>query len=110
MELLEGETLAALLRKRALPMELVLRYGVQIADALSAAHAKGITHRDLKPANILLTPSGVKLLDFGLAKVAADTSGAASATTDPDAATPTIPLTYPHTILATPAYISPTHP
>lgn len=68
MELLEGETLAARLARGALPMEQVLRRGAEIASALGAAHARGIVHRDLKPANVMLTPSGIKLLDFGLAK------------------------------------------
>ncbi len=69
MELLEGETLAERLNKGALPLEQVLRYGMQIADALDKAHRQGIIHRDLKPGNIMLTKSGVKLLDFGLAKL-----------------------------------------
>src|ERR1700682_896998 len=68
MELVEGETLATLLKKGPLPMEMVLRYGSQIASALAAAHAQGITHRDLKPANIMITKGSVKVLDFGLAK------------------------------------------
>jgi serine/threonine protein kinase/Tol biopolymer transport system component len=68
MERLEGQTLASRLAKGALPMPRVLEYGAQIADALAAAHAKGITHRDLKPGNIMLTKAGVKVLDFGLAK------------------------------------------
>jgi serine/threonine protein kinase len=68
MELLEGETLACRLRKGRLAMADTLRYGGQVADALAAAHAKGITHRDLKPSNIMLTKAGVKVLDFGLAK------------------------------------------
>jgi Tol biopolymer transport system component len=71
MELVEGETLAARLKQGALPMKDVLRYGTEIADALAAAHQKGIVHRDLKPANIMLTKSGVKVLDFGLAKLTA---------------------------------------
>jgi eukaryotic-like serine/threonine-protein kinase len=71
MELLEGETLAARLAKGALPMAQTLRFGIEIADALHAAHRQGIVHRDLKPANVMLTKSGVKLLDFGLAKSAA---------------------------------------
>ncbi|MCI0614806.1 serine/threonine protein kinase, partial [bacterium] len=69
MEFLEGQTLAERLTKGALPMEQVLRYGIQIADALDRAHKAGIIHRDLKPGNIMLTKSGVKLLDFGLAKL-----------------------------------------
>src|SRR6202790_3177597 len=63
MELLEGETLAARLKKGPLPIELVLRSGAKIADALAAAHARGIIHRDLKPANIMITKAGVKVLD-----------------------------------------------
>jgi hypothetical protein len=65
---LEGETLADRLLKGPLPREQTLRYGVQIADALDKAHRQGIVHRDLKPGNVMLTKSGVKLLDFGLAK------------------------------------------
>ncbi|MGH9363663.1 MAG: serine/threonine-protein kinase, partial [Thermoanaerobaculia bacterium] len=68
MELLEGETLAARLVKGPLPSEQLLRFGVEIADALDKAHRQGIVHRDLKPGNVMLTKSGVKLLDFGLAK------------------------------------------
>jgi Tol biopolymer transport system component len=68
MELLEGETLAARLAKGALSTEQVLRFGIEIADALDKAHRQGIVHRDLKPGNVMLTKSGVKLLDFGLAK------------------------------------------
>ena len=70
MELVEGETLATRLNKGPLPSEKVVRYGVQIADALAEAHAHGIIHRDLKPGNIMLTKTGVKVLDFGLAKFA----------------------------------------
>src|SRR5450830_2026417 len=69
MELLEGETLAERLTKGTLPLAHVLRFGVEIAEALGAAHRQGIVHRDLKPGNVMLTKSGVKLLDFGLAKV-----------------------------------------
>jgi len=68
MELLEGETLSDRLGKGALPLEHVLRYGIEIADALDKAHRQGIVHRDLKPGNVMLTKAGVKLLDFGLAK------------------------------------------
>jgi eukaryotic-like serine/threonine-protein kinase len=68
MEFLEGQTLAQRLTKGALPTEQALQIGIQIADALDKAHKKGIIHRDLKPGNIMLTKSGAKLLDFGLAK------------------------------------------
>jgi hypothetical protein len=68
MEYLEGETLAARLSRGKLPLDQVLNYGIQIADALAASHRTGIIHRDLKPGNIMLTKAGVKLLDFGLAK------------------------------------------
>src|SRR5678815_1687533 len=71
MEYLEGETLSDRLLKGALPFEQVLRYGIEIADALDKAHRQGIAHRDLKPGNVMLTKSGVKLLDFGLAKAVA---------------------------------------
>jgi len=68
MEYLEGETLADRLAKGPLPLEQTLRYGMQIAGALEKAHRQGIVHRDLKPGNVMLTKTGVKLLDFGLAK------------------------------------------
>src|SRR6516164_9702993 len=71
MECVEGETLARRLEKGALPQEQVLKLGAQIADALDKAHRSGVVHRDLKPGNIMLTASGAKLLDFGLAKPAA---------------------------------------
>src|SRR6266498_2818890 len=66
MEYLEGETLASRLEKGALPSEQLLRYGIEIGRALDKAHRQGIVHRDLKPGNVMLTKSGVKLLDFGL--------------------------------------------
>jgi hypothetical protein len=70
LELLEGETLAARLARGGLPLSQVLRIGGEIAEALAAAHRLNIVHRDLKPGNVMLTPTGVKLLDFGLAKPA----------------------------------------
>jgi serine/threonine protein kinase len=79
MELLEGETLAERLGKGPLPPAQALRFGVEIAEALGAAHRRGIVHRDLKPGNVMLTKSGVKLLDFGLAKAH---DGAAPGVTD----------------------------
>jgi len=75
MECVEGETLAKRLEKGPLPLEQVLKYGTQIADALDKAHHNGIVHRDLKPGNIMLTSAGSKLLDFGLAKPAALLAG-----------------------------------
>lgn len=67
MELLDGETLTERLRKGPMPVETLLRHGIEIADALEKAHGSGVIHRDLKPGNMIVTRSGVKLLDFGLA-------------------------------------------
>src|SRR6516165_711614 len=78
LEYLEGETLAERLKKGPLPLDQVLRYAIEISDALDKAHRKGITHRDLKPGNILLTKSGAKLLDFGLVKLRQDAGGPVS--------------------------------
>ncbi len=109
MELLEGESLADRLGKGALPNEQVLRYGIEIADALDKAHRQGIVHRDLKPGNIMLTKSGVKLLDFGLAKPLASAgartvSGASVLATEAQASQP---LTERGTILGTFQYMAP---
>jgi len=71
MELLEGETLAARLKRGSLPVSEVLKIGVEVAAALASAHRLGLVHRDLKPGNIMLTKTGAKLMDFGLAKPAA---------------------------------------
>jgi serine/threonine protein kinase len=70
MEFLEGETLTDRIAKGPLPLEQVLRYGIEISDALEKAHRQGIVHRDLKPGNVMITKSGIKLVDFGLAKLA----------------------------------------
>src|SRR6202011_4029598 len=71
MELLEGETLDRRLANGAVPLDRLLDWGIQLTEALDAAHAKGIIHRDIKPANVFLTQRGqVKVLDFGLAKLA----------------------------------------
>ena len=72
MELVEGETIAARLKRGPLPIEEAIRYARQIAAALEAAHEKGIIHRDLKPGNVMLTKSGAKVLDFGLARLEGD--------------------------------------
>src|SRR6266487_3177497 len=80
MEFLEGETLAERLARGPLPLEQTLRHGIEIADALDKAHRQGIVHRDLKPGNVMLTKSGVKLLDFGLAKLRQPTTSAAALT------------------------------
>ncbi len=69
MEFLAGETLAERIAKGPLPLDQVLRYGIEISDALEKAHREGVVHRDLKPANAMLTKSGIKLVDFGLAKL-----------------------------------------
>lgn len=99
LEYLEGETLAARLAKGMLPLDEALPVAIQIADALDAAHRKGVVHRDLKPANIMLTKSGAKLLDFGLARIdrsiSADAAGIAAGKTEPG------------TILGTVQYMAP---
>src|ERR1700747_2049944 len=82
MECIEGETLARRLEKAPLPLDQVLKYGMQIADALDKAHRSGVVHRDLKPGNIMLTPTGAKLLDFGLAKPTAPLSSAVTLTAE----------------------------
>src|ERR1700693_986154 len=101
MELVPGETL-----KGPLPLETALNYAKQIAEALEAAHEKGITHRDLKPANIMITPAGaVKVLDFGLAAV---TQPSAASEGDPaNSPTLTIRATQAGMILGTAGYMSP---
>lgn len=90
MELVEGETLAARLKRGRLSLEESIPYARQIASALAAAHAKGIVHRDLKPGNIMLAGSGVKVLDFGLAKTSGDET-----------------LTASHAVMGTPGYMAP---
>jgi serine/threonine-protein kinase len=103
MELVSGQTLAERLAVGALPVEEALRICSQIAEALGAAHQKGITHRDIKPANIKVTPEGrVKVLDFGLAKATLESPTDAHA----DPVTLTL-MTQAGVILGTPAYMSP---
>jgi eukaryotic-like serine/threonine-protein kinase len=103
MEYLEGETLSERLAKGPLPLEQTLRYGVEIADALDKAHRQGIVHRDLKPGNVMLTKSGVKLLDFGLAKAIAPAQSSSSLTALPTQQG----LTQEGTILGTFQYMAP---
>ena len=81
MELIEGQPLSDVLSKGPLPVDQVLRYGTDIADALSRAHKAGVVHRDLKPGNIMITRNGAKLLDFGLAKSGLESDNDAPAET-----------------------------
>jgi hypothetical protein len=90
MELVDGETLASRLAQGALPADVALRYGAQILAALAEAHQKGIVHRDLKPGNVMLTKTGVKVLDFGLATLEGATT-----------------LTVERMVMGTPAYMAP---
>jgi serine/threonine protein kinase/Tol biopolymer transport system component len=106
LELVEGKTLHELIGAGALPVDRVMGFALQIAEALEVAHEKGIVHRDLKPANVIVTPEGVvKVLDFGLAKAFAEES-------DPDASasmspTMTAAATQAGVIIGTAAYMSP---
>ena len=105
LELVEGDTLADRLKRGAIPAEESLRLALQIAEALEAAHEKGVIHRDLKPANIKVTPDGkVKVLDFGLAKAFAGDGADASNSNSP---TLSIAATQQGMILGTAAYMSP---
>jgi eukaryotic-like serine/threonine-protein kinase len=104
MECVEGETLAKRLEKGPLPLEQVLKYGAQIADALDKAHRSGVIHRDLKPGNVMLTAAGAKLLDFGLAKPVSPLAGSATLTA---AVTQSSPMTEQGAIVGTFQYMSP---
>ncbi|HEV8700940.1 MAG TPA: protein kinase [Candidatus Polarisedimenticolia bacterium] len=104
MEFLEGETLEVRLERGPLPLAQVLKYGIQIADALDKAHRQGVVHRDLKPGNIMLTTAGAKLLDFGLAKAGAPIAPGSNLTVAP---TRTSPVTQHGMIVGTFQYMSP---
>ena len=96
MERLDGEALSARLDRGAVPLAEAVRIGMQMLGALDALHACGVVHRDLKPSNIFLTPHGVKLLDFGLARPFVDEAGEANR-----------PLTHPGSLIGTPKYMAP---
>ncbi len=118
MEYLEGETLADRLRKGPLPLKQALDFAIQISDALALAHRAGILHRDLKPGNVMLTPSGAKLLDFGLAKSSAPLAASGTAAisnmtpstptlTIAELTTPVKALTQKGTVVGTFQYMAP---
>src|SRR5437870_4325304 len=103
MEYLEGQTLAERLERGALPLDEALKIAIEIVDALDKAHRQGVVHRDLKPSNVMLTKSGAKLLDFGLAKLKQDAgpvSGLSALPTNPS-------MTAEETILGTLQYMAP---
>ena len=104
MEYLEGETLAERLARGPLPLDEVLQYAIQIADALDKAHKQGVIHRDLKPGNIMLTGAGLKLLDFGLAKLKRETE---PFTLLSQLTTPANTISAPGTIIGTLSYMAP---
>ena len=107
MELLEGDTLDRRLGPGGLPLDRLLDWGIQLADALDAAHAKGIIHRDIKPANIFVTQRGpVKVLDFGLAKLTRPEMAMSTIGATQDDPTPAH-LTSPGATVGTIAYMSP---
>ncbi len=105
LELVEGDPLADRLRRGAIPVEESLKLALQIAEALEAAHEKGVIHRDLKPANIKVTPDGkIKVLDFGLAKAFAGDRSEVNLSQSP---TLSMQATEQGVILGTAAYMSP---
>jgi eukaryotic-like serine/threonine-protein kinase len=117
MEYLDGETLADRLRQGAMPLKQALQFGIQISEALAAAHRAGILHRDLKPGNVMLTATGAKLLDFGLAKTTPTLGGTVAAVSGMTPSTPTMtivelsspakPLTREGTVVGTFHYMAP---
>ncbi len=107
MELLEGQSLADRLDQGAIPIDQVLKFGAEIADALDRAHRAGIVHRDLKPGNIMVTRSGVKLLDFGLAKTGVADAPSADLSSMPTEAIGSRPLTQRGAVMGTLTYMSP---
>jgi len=106
MEYLEGETLADRLSKGPLPIDQVLKRGIEICEGLEKAHRSGVIHRDLKPGNIMLTKGGAKLMDFGLAKPVTPASSASSGLTQ-TVATPQHPLTMAGMVVGTFQYMAP---